>query len=477
MAKRIKLTERQIKLIQDIESLGNTRKIKITESQYERLFKNNKKQLEEDGSIAVEFLTFASEVIVFLKEMMTDPSQAGLSPFWVKIGLTRGELLSSLVDLGIIAGTGYGGVEGTKKIFKIKKKGLIRALKRLYNEFSETPRYDIETGSVINKGETTEGLGDDIENEYDMLESGYPDGAQDDPFAPYNQEDNGLPSPSSEYFKMVDEVFDGNKHNLLFITDDESQFVVIYSDRSSEFEEFCSGHINVDCVLNKINYLAERDELEIGECGYDCGSHIIHDLTQEMKDYIMEYHANDETIKQKLMQMFSLGETTMAAGSSGAFEGPLSSEGPIKKTIHPSDELDETTMSGDSTGAYVTPKIWAKNPKLSRFSKDPMYPEGEIVSENGESFKRYVLNLGEVYIIAKDDADASKQSKELIKLINERFPEADANAESLHQKAGSVGDKPREVKSDESIYEAVAQKTGKTIAEVKEIIKNNINKG
>lgn len=478
MAKRIKLTERQVKLIQDIETLGKTKKIKITESQYKRLFENkNVNIIKEDGGLAVDFLTFASEVIGVLKDTLSNPSSDGLSPFWVKMGVSKGELYSTLADMGIITVGGAGVYKGISAVINIKKKGIIRKLKALYNEFSERPRYDLETGAVLDKEKTAEGLGDDFEHEFDMTESGYPAGAEDDPFAPYNQEDREPLRPESEPFKMVDEFFDGNKHKLLFITDGEAQFVAIYSDRHTDFEEFCEGSINVDCVLNKINYDAERGDLEIGECGYDCGSHIVHDLNQDMKEYIMEYHANDDSVRQALEQMFSLGESTMAAGSSGAYEGPFGSGEPVKRGIHPSQELGETTMSGDSTGAYVTPKIWAKNPKLSRFSKDPMYPEGEIVSEDEDTYKRYVLNLGEVYIIAKDDADARNQSKELINLINSKFPEADAKPESLHQKANSVSDKPREVKTDESIYEAVAKKTGKTISEVKEIIKKNVNKG
>jgi len=440
MAKRIKITENQLKLLKNIETMDTTKRIKITESQYERLFnKKTEKPLQEDGGIAFEFLTFANEAINFLKELMSNQSQAGLSPFWKQIGVTWGDLITMFSDCGIIATGGYGAVEGGKKVMQIRKKGLIPALKKVYNILIEE-RYG-KNGEIMNQDETVM-LGNDMEMSED-----YPVGASDDPNAPYNQDDNRGNPKGDEIFSLLKEIDDRSGYTLLFLTDNQQTFVTIYNDKSTMYEDYCGAGTHSGCVLEKLNYLASNDQLEVGECGYDCGSHYIHDLNEDMKNYIMEYHANDEYVRAELGKIFTVGESTMAAGSSGAFEAPMGSQ-PIKKNLPSSelneDDIDESTVSGDATGAYVTPKIWAKNPKLSRFSNDPMYPEGEIVAENGEKFKRYVLNLGEVYIIARDDAEAKTESKKLINLINAKFPEADASANGLHQKA-SFGEEPRQI--------------------------------
>jgi hypothetical protein len=433
MAKKIKITERQLRLIEEqMRTLNSSKKIKITESQYERLFKNNKKQLEEDGSIAVEFLTFASEAIGFLKELMTDPSQAGLSPFWVKLGVTRGELFSTMADLGIIAGAAYGGVEGTKKVFKVKKRGLIKALKRIYNEFAEKPRYDNKTGEILpDQKDEAVFMGDDME----IMEDNFPTGAQDDPNAPYNQPDPEYPTSDSESFRVLKEVFDGENHTLLFLTDGMDEFVVIYSDKSTQFEEFCGSHVDTQCVMNMINSLEERGHLEIGECGYDCGSHYIHDLDENMKSYIMEYHATKEEARAEIMSIFSVEETTSTGGVGGSYEAPFGSQGPIHKGRNPSDELneediDETTMSGDATGSYEQPKIWAKDKANWRHAKDPMYKDGKIVAE-GEgmgSQKRYAFEFkGDGYIYAKND----RQAKRIAKKLQEFFAVENENVEDI----------------------------------------------
>ncbi len=96
--KRIKLKESQVSMLKNLVELEGTngKRIKITEDQYNRLFKDKKinetvDRVTEDGGIAVTFLEFANESITFLKEMLTDPSQSGLSPFWVKLGVTKGE--------------------------------------------------------------------------------------------------------------------------------------------------------------------------------------------------------------------------------------------------------------------------------------------------------------------------------------------------------------------------------------------------
>jgi hypothetical protein len=475
--KRIKITESQLRLLEDIENVDKTKKLRITEAQYQRLFNNDKQQLAEGFEMAGDFIQFAGELINLLKMMLTNPSQEGLSPFWQKIGVTWGDMMTLLSSFGIITVGAYG-AHGAKKIQKVNKRGIIRKLKALYNEFCENPRYDLSNGKVINYDKQNQeegiiGLGTDIE----MTENGnYPPGASDDPFAPYNREDEPEKPMIDSHFNLIKEVYDGEGSFLYFLGDMDDKYVVIVSKNSATFEDECGHGVDADCVISKLTRMDSNGELEIGDCGYDCGSHLIHRLTEEMKGYIMEYHATNEEARRELQEVMMVEETTTTGASSGSFEAPLGGSSPIKRKMHPSDELNEEPIDevtdSSSSGAYEQPKIWAKDPKLSRFSNDPMYPEGEIV-EGEEKVQRYVLNLGEVYVYGKNDQEAKAEAKSLIKLINSHFNEADANPKSLHKQGNlGSGEKAKEV----DLFERVAKKTGKTVAEVKQIIKKNTNK-
>lgn len=393
MAKRIKLTESQIKLLASLNERKQNKKVRITESQFNRLFKG-KENIQEDGGLGVEFLTFAQETIMFMKGILTDPSQAGLSPFWVKLGVTRGELFSTMVDLGIItAGTVAAG-NGVKKVMNIKKKGLIRALKRMYNMFCENPRYDIKTGKVINQDKTQDEGTVFLGNDMELEENGnLPPGAEHDSNAPWNKEDRVNPQ-AGEHFDVIDEITDNSGYNLLFLKDELGKYVVIYKTSSVYFEDFCGPHAEMGCVLEKLNH-----QVEVGEIDED----VLEELTPEMVEFILDMHVSDsDELTQKVRQIAGLNEVTTTA-SSGAFEGPFG-DGPIKKKIHPSDglneseegeEIDEATDTS-SSGSYEQPQIWAKDPKNSRFSHDPMYPDGTIVERVAKQTGRTIEEVREI---------------------------------------------------------------------------------
>jgi hypothetical protein len=104
-------------------------------SLYKRTLKKHNITLESENEttlnegLAVELIEFAQNVVDFLKDIITDSSSAGLSPFWQKLGVTRGELISTLLDLGIITAVSVKGV----KNYKVYRNKLIRGIKELYN--------------------------------------------------------------------------------------------------------------------------------------------------------------------------------------------------------------------------------------------------------------------------------------------------------------------------------------------------------
>lgn len=75
----------------------------------------NKESITENISIN----EFYQQVVEFIKQLYTDPTQEGLSTFWVKMGLTNGEVLTALTGTGLIIGSMVGG----HMVYAMAKKG------------------------------------------------------------------------------------------------------------------------------------------------------------------------------------------------------------------------------------------------------------------------------------------------------------------------------------------------------------------
>lgn len=455
MGKKIKITERQNKLINNIKKGG----IKISESQYKRIFENNINE-----SIIVEFLTFANEIITNLREILTDPSNVGLDPIWKRLGINRGQLYSAMIDCGIIVATVVNG----KEIYKLTKKLQIRSLKLVYN-IVYGKRYDISNGNVVDEPQDESvGFGSDFEPE--MTEDNYPAGAEFDDNAPWNDDGDGYPEGDGNFFSYIDEVIDG-KYRVLFLNGKEGKYVSIYRVDSHLYSDYCNT-VDNDCVIKKINTLEINDKLDLSDNDFDPDKYV-NLLNQDSIDYIMQFHINDEGSKERLEAVLNdLSETTAAAGSSGSYVGALNNENPIKKTNmrNPSEEMGETTMSAGSNGMYVQPQIWAKDPKNSKFSKDPMYPNGEIVAEGGDKLNRYILDLNEAYVYANSDEEAVKAGEEFIRTVKGEFPESHIEIVDIYE-SPKDGKEARKInKGTGSVYEKVAKETGRTISEVIDII-------
>jgi hypothetical protein len=157
MSKRIKLTETQVEMLRKHDAIKPNKVIKISEEQYNRLFKPINEGISEDVDTLIstaEFLTHFKELV---KHIMTNPSQKGLDPFWVKLGVTWGDIITLFSSMGLITATGLGADAviklAPKKEFFLKLRN--GGLKRLYNILVEK-RYDMKNGGkVITKDEPT----------------------------------------------------------------------------------------------------------------------------------------------------------------------------------------------------------------------------------------------------------------------------------------------------------------------------------
>lgn len=510
--KKIKLTESQIKMIQEHEkSLGKKKVLKITKEHYDALFStlnessevtNNFKKygkdlgvkyeshpaegsykpqseeenekthtsfnesISEDISSMLDLTTFTSEFISAIKQFISDPSQEGLSPFWLKIGVTWGDLKALLIYFGIMTTTVIGGNEVLVRV-KSKEKVLkgIRFLGRhLWNMLAKKKRYDMKNNGAIIQDEGLTEWGD----------GGYPAGAEYDSNAPFNQNDDEVePLENETPFDLITyndsiAILKKYKEPLFFIFDIEGE--TKYWDTNSD-----------DDITNHINEL------------YASG-----DLMDYMEPLTLDGIAQIESKFQ--LNIY--------------FKKKLEK---IKQILMDNGGVGENTTTASVGGAYVTPKIWANSKKDMKFAKDPMIKGGKILKQDvseieGVKYKRFVGEM-DMYLNASSLEDAEKMGERIAKLLNRKF-ETDKDGkfsgsyarftnikelnfgqrnigESIEERTGqvtfddcvkldnnkeaqnggcSVGAVDNVVKVDETVLETVAKQTGKSISEVRDII-------
>lgn len=377
MAKKIRLTQGQVKMLKENKVFAPTNKVvRITEAQYNRLF--NDKKINENRVVAegpvTDFVLENMELIIeAIRTLVRNQSQDGLDQIFLKLGITWGDFAGVLTDLGVLTI----GVESGRRVYKISKKLFVKYSKEIINDLCG-PTFGSD-GKLIKKDgpeQTEEGmmLGNDIE------ESGYPDGASDDPNAPYNRDDRGPRKAEHDFFQHLDDVRDG-EYTLLFMRgEDGGLYVTIFSPKSTHFQEYCGGgDVSIYCVMEQLNAQVESGELDIQS------SELVEFVDDNMKEYIDAYHCDNPEVAQKIHSIINgMAETTTAGSVGGSFEAPMGGQSPLKRNFNlesTEEDLDETTMSGDATGSYVQPQIWAKDKKNWRHGSKTMYPNGTIVNE------------------------------------------------------------------------------------------------
>lgn len=395
--KKIRITEAQFEKIQKSE-MKKIRTIKVTESQLNKiqeslkvgdLEKNIDKNFDKEKVLkeSIEFIDFGREVMQAINDLFNNPSQDGLSPFWVKLGVTKGELAQLLIGGGLVYTTTL--LTG-EVVYKIARKGFINALKRLYNVIIGR-RYDMyNKGKVINK-------------DIDEGDGGYPAGAEYASNAPWNQKnDNYESEPQS-------------KHDYFQILKNFGDFAILTDPSGNKFfidmaNFYYDPKADDDFLSNKINVGVESRELKIDGDGTDLfGLNVISRITPENKDTFLD---NTEDFPE------------------------------VSELIN---DLSETTTTGSVGGSYETPFFLSKNPKKGRFFNKPMLKGGAMVKNKLSEDEKYRLERFAVemdmYIFAKDVIEAQKITNQITKSINKKY-DADARVTNLKVKSfGSLSEK------------------------------------
>jgi hypothetical protein len=349
---KIRLTESQILMLQNIQgSESKTKILKINEEQYNRIFKGNlnstdkiskgiKKNALNEETKKVDLLTFAQELIVFIKDMLSRPETAPFSKFWLEQGISKDKLMDMLDKEGLLTAS-LDETEGITK-YVSEKFGFRKKVKECYKKINE--------------------LG------------GYPAGAEHDSRAPFNEPDSE-PEPEKELgikaekeiLKLIyyNEDLDGlcifkNKNNVTFAITLES----LVTFKGEKLEPYLDSDqtletANANTVKNYINDKLYNQQIKAFSSNAPDGELAL--INQKVKNKLIKFYGEDKTLVSILN---NIDETTGAA-SSGAFVGGGSFNGPIKKDMGMSPEealqdiseeegIEETTSTGSVGGESGT---------------------------------------------------------------------------------------------------------------------------
>lgn len=442
-----KTVKREMSKISEYEKLDITKPVPGIPNSKMKM----KKEIREGGEILPELLEKFNNLVY------NNLSQEGLSTFFVKNGITWGDLMAYLTSVGIL-GVAAGGV------IKIKN---ILGKKYTSNEEKEADLPEIAQKAVQKIEQDKE----KIITTYNAEEGGRPTDL-DSKMAAQSRPDSG--------WKATPKGFNPNQHRPWSNEEKSEEDMVVK-------ENFKPVYLGEEiAILNGpdgmyVLYFDEIEDLQIADENVsieDVARHInknvetlkIGDGLKDWRDLDFDLIKIDEELKEKLINLYDKDkelikilhklEEMTTTSSSGVVVGKMgmAQKKNITRGYTPADQINKmindeelaiyemTATGGPSApnpqGQYVQPKIWAKDMKNWRGAKKTLYPKGEMVKfdpctklNNNKKAQQGKCSQGAVDNVVK-----------------------------TYKTKGSVI-------SDDAIFETISKKTGKTIEEIKKIIK------
>lgn len=379
---KIKLNERQLLMLKSLEERPKNKVVKITESQYKRLFNKGtvepKKVVIEDETKKVDLVEFAEQVIVFIKDILTNPKNVPFSSYWKQFDISKKLLYKLVKDNELLV------FSDELNEYSAPKMGFRRKIKELCKKINEKQQ------SLNEFGGNTPSIGSDFHPNNPANAEGGDFGYQDEP------EDIISLEPSEKTFKilhMSDEdgvtIFKrGSKLFVIKLSDVEiGKINKLDNEEGGAVSRFdyneTVDNISPSGMDNWVNHMYNQGEMKLMINDKNDFYPTLTLVTPIVKSKLLSFYGNDEKLSDILNQ---LPESTTAS-SSGSFEGPFMSKSPIRtpqkelSNIGNEEELvemDSADAGGDSgTFAFDAPagdgsKFWNAGNKLNKNSGTPM---------------------------------------------------------------------------------------------------------
>jgi len=417
----------------------------------------------------------------FIQNIWMNPSQKGLDRVFVQNGVTWGDITSYLTSIGVLAVAGAG-MYKVKNFFKTR-------FSPDQKEAMAQKMEDIEkiTKMVEKDPEAPWNNSSDKETTYQRKqrmqakpESGFK--AEPKPFNPnrfkpgleeteedeytydkdyYNDKETQYTSKAPKVFKGI-----GMGRELAILSGPDGNYIFDYSNFGRDDLPNANYELELEDIVDFVNdNYKDQSKIRMGSGlqSFETGDDLVK-LDDELKAELSALYSKDV----KFIALLNKIDEMTSSSSSGAFVGPMGGAShnknitrgytpakEINKIINNEDEvygnkieeevIDETTTAS-SSGQYVGPAIWAKDDANWAASKKTQYPNGEMVKF--------------------DPCTRLNNNK---KAQNGGCSQGAANnVVKTHKTKDSVISK--------NIYETIAKKTGKTVAEVKKIIESRKGK-
>jgi hypothetical protein len=454
--KKIKITEEQARILKYLEE-GDAPESPLKSNEFLRptnqIKRNFKKETKGLGlkfesetineSITWELYQLAQEILNFVRDVYADPSTENISPFWQSLGMTAGEVKQLLTDVGLM------GMATFKGISYFGKKDIIGKLRKLYKKIRQ----------IIFKQKQEK--------------------AQNTFKSDMDEDNSNLPPPDYATVRDFevkgiskdDEVAILGKDGKLYALyiEDKKDAIGEYAERTvmgtykdedgSPYDEYHEDFdIDEEAVENFVN---DRQN----EIGFGAGMDGWYDekitlIDAEVMEDILDHWPDLASVLK------GMAETTTAA-SSGSFVTKLNDQPHIKRDRFPSEELAETTDWAQVAGDSGT------------FAYDAPAGDGDDFWTAGNKMNKKMNKNGTVSEDAKKDTQwpdgAFVEMPACSKLDNNK----EAQNGGCNQGAGAkikYKTSKNSIISDANLYKEVAEKTGRSISEVVDLINNYKNK-
>lgn len=491
-----------------------------------RSFNENDKKFNK-GNVTVDYDTFKEEVKSFIKQLLDKPMEHSLPPFWRKVGIDETELLNEMAEVGLIS---WYTPNGTIKYVAFKDKfdeNVQELFDNLSNEKELNEAQSPEYRDPIDPEKEYQLM--HMNDEIAIFKKGkkgfvfYHESVSKDDYQPYaevpltptgGKDEEGFKDYDVGDFEVDGEVVSryvndnlnefsfgyglegwSNSDNMVLITNKlKDELLNLYGDNDPKLREVLEGTSLTNEVTGAAGSSGSFEtKLGGGDAMVRRPSYNNYAPHSQIKE------SEEEKVKEPEEEIGKSEEKgTVEYEKDMAGEEPFTFNGKKFKYVWVKDEdgnsaigvycfdtdtthsfndfyqnyvnsMNEVTGAAGSSGAYVQPKIWADNPKNMTHGQQPFFKGGQIV-QNPMNMNEQDQHNTPLYpgggFVEFDDCVRFNNNKEAEKGgCSQGAVDNVVKVKKGNSKKGIVQSE------NEEIYNEVAKRTGRSIDEVKDIIK------